>query len=46
LRGRELKLGVRVQTKQLVRLVFHTTWHNFFRHCMIGGSNPDASPGG
>jgi hypothetical protein len=44
--GRRLKLEVRVQMKQFVRLAFHTTWHNFFRHCTIGGSNPVASSGG
>jgi hypothetical protein len=39
-----LKLDFRFQMKHLVRLVFHTTSHNVFRRCMIGGSNPVASP--
>jgi hypothetical protein len=39
-----LKLDFRFQMKQFVRLVFPTTSHNVFRHCMIGGSNPVASP--
>jgi hypothetical protein len=32
--------------KEFVRLLFHTTWHSFYRHCTIGGSDPVASPGG
>jgi hypothetical protein len=39
-----LKLAFGFQMKPFVRLVFRTTSHNVFRNCMIGGSNPVASP--
>jgi hypothetical protein len=43
--GRQLKLDYLFQTKQLIPLAFHTIWHHFFLLCMVGGSNPVASPG-
>jgi hypothetical protein len=46
LRGRELKFEHHVHIKNLVRLVFHTAWHNYFGHYTIGGSNPVAGSGG